>query len=716
MTNPVLMPSPRQFFRNNLGLPAAGCKLYTFEAGTSTPKPCFQDPAGLTPHENPITLDAKGECLAYFDGAYKIDLRTPFGAQVTGYPVDDFSTDTATALQLLLAGVLGSGLIGHAGAKNTVKDQLDILHYGIANITDKSFAGGCKGDGNAATYTGTDNSAAIQAAINSALTAGVVAQGGKTLFAPTGVYCFDTTINIDTAGVSFLRMLGNGNSTRFIKRGGGRAFNFIGSSFDGDYPKLNSRIVLEDFMVYGDPPLVAGGDTTALSFINCAELKITNVMAHYAGQGFYIQDTPSVTMNMCEAVDCKYGISLKKTTLTVNSDMAGVSIYSPICSGNQIDLKIDGARDVNVYGGILASTQCVNIRASGSTSAGDQVENVKFFGTFFDYQDYTTPTIQIGDPADASFQIKQVTFDNCSFASNPAFTKAVINCNSPLLLSVVVNGGYCSEIVPKFLVIGAACLSTLRPEIKNLGTNSCLSYRITDERSGTKRSELFNHSPSLQRNPDFIYFPVGGYFPFGYGQTQVGNIARSTAAFVTGDCALTLVGTGNPVPAASCIWYPQYGDITVDQGTDLAIEWIVNAPTTPANATLWISTTNIDGTGAAETVADPVLTSTVQAYINGFKRMVHAYRVPNNKVVTSIRVHGAVGETLNVDYFQVYGPVKYRPDEMLYPGAAAHFADANFKVAKFRAQKAQKRVAGEADEIYMCRKDAAGTYSWQLIA
>jgi hypothetical protein len=615
-----------------------------------------------------------------------------------------------------LAALTGAALVGYHGERSTVQDQLDILSRGITNVTDNRFAGGCKGDGNAATYTGTDNSAALQAVFNSALVAGVVAQGGKTLFAPTGVYCFDTTINIDTAGVSFLRTLGNGNSTRFIYRGTGKAFNFIGSTFDGDYGKLNCRIVLEDFMVYCDPAKVAAGATTGLSFINCAELKITNVMVHYAGQGVYLQDSPIVSMGVCEAINCKYGFSLKKTTTTVNSDMAGISINNPTCSGNQIDLKIDGARDVKVFGGVLASTQAVNIRASGSTSAGDQVESVKFFGTLFDYQDYTTPTIQIGDPADTTFQIKQVAFENCYFASNAAFTKPLINCNSPLLLSVVVNGGYCSEVVPKFLVIGASCLPSMWAEIRNIGTNSCLTYRITDERSGTQRTELFEHYASLQLNHDFLYFAAGGYFPLGYGQTQVGSIARSTAAFVTGDCALTLSGTGNPAPAAACIWYPQNGDGSVEQGTDLVIEWIVNAPTTPANATLWINTANIDGTGAAETVADPVLTSTVQAYINGFKRLIHAYKVPNNKVVTSIRVHGAIGETLNLDYFAVYGPVKYRPAEMLYPGAAAHFADANFKIAKFRGQKAAKRVAGEADEIYTCRKDAAGTFSWQLIA
>lgn len=87
-----IAPRPRQRYFNNDGTVAAGCYLYTYAAGTATPKATYQDAAGTTPHANPIVLDAKGEALIYWSGAYKVDLKTAAGVQITGYPVDNYSS------------------------------------------------------------------------------------------------------------------------------------------------------------------------------------------------------------------------------------------------------------------------------------------------------------------------------------------------------------------------------------------------------------------------------------------------------------------------------------------------------------------------------------------------------------------------------------------------------------------------------------------------
>lgn len=170
MTAPTLMPSPLQTFRQDNGLPAAWCKLYCFDAGTSTPRTVYRDPAGLIPHENPITLDAKGECLAFFSGNYKIDLRYPNGAQVTGYPVDNFAVPDFQGIadaaieehKTLLLSSSGAAKIGyHSSGNRTVEQHLDMMYYGIANVIDPAYAGGADPTGVA------DSTAAIQAAINS---------------------------------------------------------------------------------------------------------------------------------------------------------------------------------------------------------------------------------------------------------------------------------------------------------------------------------------------------------------------------------------------------------------------------------------------------------------------------------------------------------------------------------------------------------------------
>lgn len=103
------MPPANQRGWTNAGAPAANCLLYTYEAGTTTPKATYTDAAKTAEHENPIRLNAKGEALIYWEGAYRIELRTAAGVLVTGYPVDNYETP-------LMAGTLspaaGAGMIG----------------------------------------------------------------------------------------------------------------------------------------------------------------------------------------------------------------------------------------------------------------------------------------------------------------------------------------------------------------------------------------------------------------------------------------------------------------------------------------------------------------------------------------------------------------------------------------------------------------------------
>ena len=118
MTIALLLPQGRQRYYGNDGLPLAGGKLYTYAAGTSTPKAAYTDADALQPHTNPIILDAKGEAVIYWDGAYKVDLKASDDTQVTGWPVDDIQTDplglagALAAFIAQLATTVGASLIG----------------------------------------------------------------------------------------------------------------------------------------------------------------------------------------------------------------------------------------------------------------------------------------------------------------------------------------------------------------------------------------------------------------------------------------------------------------------------------------------------------------------------------------------------------------------------------------------------------------------------
>lgn len=110
-----LMPNGRhKYFANNGVTPLAGGLVYTYAAGTTTPKAAYTDSAGAVPHANPIVLDAKGESTIFWDGAYKIDVKTSAGVSITGYPVDNFKSDPfgVIAFFVSLASYIGASLIG----------------------------------------------------------------------------------------------------------------------------------------------------------------------------------------------------------------------------------------------------------------------------------------------------------------------------------------------------------------------------------------------------------------------------------------------------------------------------------------------------------------------------------------------------------------------------------------------------------------------------
>jgi len=103
MTLP-LMPNPRQQFFGSDGKPLAGGKVYTYAAGTSTPKATYTDAAGTTPNANPIILNARGEATVFWNGTYKVTLTDSSGATIytqdniasldAGVRADLASTDT----------------------------------------------------------------------------------------------------------------------------------------------------------------------------------------------------------------------------------------------------------------------------------------------------------------------------------------------------------------------------------------------------------------------------------------------------------------------------------------------------------------------------------------------------------------------------------------------------------------------------------------------
>jgi len=91
-----LLPPGYQVLDAN-GKPVAGALLYTYEAGTSTPKNTYSDGGGTIPNANPIIADSAGRFANIFAqvGDYRLVMQTSAGASI--FTADPVAGDTSAA-------------------------------------------------------------------------------------------------------------------------------------------------------------------------------------------------------------------------------------------------------------------------------------------------------------------------------------------------------------------------------------------------------------------------------------------------------------------------------------------------------------------------------------------------------------------------------------------------------------------------------------------
>lgn len=130
-----LIPTPVMQFLDADGNPLVGGKVYTYEAGTSTPLETYTDYGGATPNANPVILNSRGEASIWFGSAsYKIILKT--SADVLIWTADNITAVTpiiygtgVTAALAINIGTAGSVLIRNssiAGSTGTLSSTLGV--------------------------------------------------------------------------------------------------------------------------------------------------------------------------------------------------------------------------------------------------------------------------------------------------------------------------------------------------------------------------------------------------------------------------------------------------------------------------------------------------------------------------------------------------------------------------------------------------------------
>lgn len=239
----IYTPHFAQFFDDN-GTPLAGGKLYTYAAGTTTPKATYTTAAGDTECANPIILDSAGRATFFIDGSYKFTLHTAADVLVK-------TTDNITAYTTLT--VEGSAL----------------ATYIAANINDIILDGSLS----PAKFSGRSHTVTVVAS-------------SSTFTRPAGLYALHV-IGVGGGGGGGGS---NGDSTHFGAGGGGGAGGAFGQWYTSAELGASADIVIGGAGLAGTSSGIGGtgGNTT----FTATGTNTTTITA-YGGEGGGVGPTGS---------------------------------------------------------------------------------------------------------------------------------------------------------------------------------------------------------------------------------------------------------------------------------------------------------------------------------------------------------------------------------------------------------------------------------------
>lgn len=126
----ILIPPRIQFIDAN-GEVLAGGKIYTYEAGTSTPKATWKDQEKVTLNAYPVILNSQGRAQVWIDGAYKVVIKDENDEliyeddNVISYSDADLSGLTATVDDLNTTGAIAE--IFYSSQSPTLADRSKVF-------------------------------------------------------------------------------------------------------------------------------------------------------------------------------------------------------------------------------------------------------------------------------------------------------------------------------------------------------------------------------------------------------------------------------------------------------------------------------------------------------------------------------------------------------------------------------------------------------------
>jgi len=361
-------------FSDNNGNPLSGGKLYTYAAGTTTPLATYTTDVGDVAHTNPIILDSAGRVpggqIWLTDGSvdYKFLLETSFSTLVGTF--DNIPATLSGSAANIVYLPAGTGAVATT-VQAKLRESVSVLDFGAV------------GDWNG--VTGTDNTVAIQKAIDA------VVDGGSVLI-PAGYFLFSTVSKIGS-----VRLVGEGytnNQASPVDPNYGSANWASTNNFSGSV--LVSNAASGDAISFGSVSGISGrlwnfqmsnlmivgpgtGTATAVHFVRGVGHYIENVLITNFTTGWNIDSCQDGTAVKLAAKSCKTGVVIGGT-ITSNQ---WVFLNPEIQVYTNFGMNILEASLVQIYGGLFQDTNAaaaigINIspNATACTIKGVWFENI----------------------------------------------------------------------------------------------------------------------------------------------------------------------------------------------------------------------------------------------------------------------------------------------------------------------------------------------------
>jgi hypothetical protein len=347
----ALAGAGQQFFTDS-GVPLSGGKLYSYEAGTTTPQTTYTDAAGTVAHTNPIVLNsagrvATGEIWIVAGQNYKFVLKT--------------STEVTIATWDNITGINGTGITSNAinveydpAGANAVATNVQAKLRETFSV--KDF--GAVGNGAA------NDTTAIQNALN------YLRDNGGTLVFPFGTYSVNAQLTLQRSS--------SGHAKRWVIEGND---SVIQSSFNGEifvvgatdfiYFVEDGGTVINNLFINGSET-VSGSSGVAPTFnqtglylyiagnVNlnnvqslksrtgirthaCFPLKAIDVSARGCWIGAHLDETSNLQdWDNFHAPNCRYSILIKSTTTTFDSGKSNnITFRKWWPEGSEVGMVID---------------------------------------------------------------------------------------------------------------------------------------------------------------------------------------------------------------------------------------------------------------------------------------------------------------------------------------------------------------------------------------